>query len=399
MHFNSEQHSSIAHTSKPDIGPATVEQILNAYAQGNLDTLLNVLTQRPHDFAQQLNRICRAFPSEIERIAVTLQEVGENLPQGTLVRLYNQYSNAARGVGEKISQDNSRMLHIIQAPVITRAHAARLLLALELCLAPKMRGLIVTMPPQDFYRPMEAEPQPVSCNPALDGAVNPFIPSLWETFPLGNSNEAVALSATGIREIPDGYELSVMLLDDDYQRVHTIERGAPDTCFSCFWDEEVEDSENDIRCGLELGYRVEEYAEINVHRAMKMGARYVVVTALAGERFPQSTDEDDTCNAPSQNGAPRFDSRVAPDLRSLIITPDKNIRPVAHRGNFHVLDVPGRTICAVLDLYKQRITMPAVGIPMKADEDDTLVALMGALNGYLPMTVRDFMQLSGAVVK
>ena len=99
MHFNSEQHSSIAHTSKPDIGPATVEQILNAYAQGNLDTLLNVLTQRPHDFAQQLNRICRAFPSEIERIAVTLQEVGENLPQGTLVRLYNQYSNAARGVG------------------------------------------------------------------------------------------------------------------------------------------------------------------------------------------------------------------------------------------------------------------------------------------------------------
>ena len=129
VHFNSEQHSSITHTSKPDIGPATVEQILNAYAQGNLDTLLNVLAQRPHDFAQQLNRICRAFPSEIERIAVTLQEVGENLPQGTLVRLYNQYSNAARGVGEKISQDNSRMLHIIQTPVITRAHAARLLLS------------------------------------------------------------------------------------------------------------------------------------------------------------------------------------------------------------------------------------------------------------------------------
>ena len=61
VHFNSEQHSSITHTSKPDIGPATVEQILNAYAQGNLDTLLNVLAQRPHDFAQQLNRICRAF--------------------------------------------------------------------------------------------------------------------------------------------------------------------------------------------------------------------------------------------------------------------------------------------------------------------------------------------------
>ena len=291
------------------------------------------------------------------------------------------------------------MLHIIQAPVITRAHAARLLLALELCLAPKMRGLIVTMPPQDFYRPMEAEPQPVSCNPALDGAVNPFIPSLWETFPLGNSNEAVALSATGVREIPDGYELSVMLLGDDYQRVHTIERGVPETCFSCFWDEEVEDSENDIRCGLELGYRVEEYAEINVHRAMKMGARYIAVTALVGESFPQGTDENDTCNTPSQNGVPRFDSQVAPDLQSLIITPDENIRPVAHRGNFHVLDAPGRTICAVLDLYKQRITMPAVGIPAEADEDNTLAVFMGALNGYLPMTVRDFMQLSGATVK
>ena len=65
VRFNSEQHSSVTHTSKLDVEPATVEQILNAYAQGNLDTLLNVLAQRPHDFAQQLNRICRAFPSEL----------------------------------------------------------------------------------------------------------------------------------------------------------------------------------------------------------------------------------------------------------------------------------------------------------------------------------------------
>ena len=43
--------------------------------------------------------------------------------------------------------------------------------------------------------------------------------------------------------------------------------------------------------------------------------------------------------------------------------------------------------------------MPMVGIPAKADEDNTLAALMGALNGYLPMTIREFMQLSGATVK
>ena len=86
-------------------------------------------------------------------------------------------------------------------------------------------------------------------------------------------------------------------------------------------------------------------------------------------------------------------------MRSLTITPEATIRPVDHRGNFHVLDTPGRTVCAVLDLYKQRISTPAVGIPKGAEEDTTLTAIMGALNGYLPMTVREFMRLSGAAVR
>lgn len=42
--------------------PATVAQLLNAYRQQNLGTLLSVLTQRPAEFARQLGRLCRVFP-------------------------------------------------------------------------------------------------------------------------------------------------------------------------------------------------------------------------------------------------------------------------------------------------------------------------------------------------
>ena len=402
MRFPDYEHSTQTNTP-PEADTATVEQILEAYNKGNLDTLLNVLARRPRELAQQLNRICRAFPAEVERVATVLQQVGDQLPAETLVRLHNQYANAARGVGERLSMDNLRMVHLIQTPVITRSHAARLLLAIEMCLVGRMEGFSVEMPPQDYYRPMEAEPAPTSCNPALDGAINPFTPALWEPFRLGGSDEAVALSATGVREVPDGYELSVLLLDDDYARVKTIERGVEDTCFSCFWDEEGVDSENDIRCGLTLGYRIEEYAEVNVHRAMALGVRYVVVTARVGERFPQLGSADNPGKAPQGSpvhpDTPRFTSQVAPDIRSLMITPEATIRPVDHRGNFHVLDAPGRTVCAVLDLYKQRISTPAVGIPEGADEDTTLTAIMGVLNEYLPMTVREFMRLSGAAVR
>ena len=38
--------------------PATVAQLLNAYRQQNLGTLLSVLTQRPAEFARQLGRLC-----------------------------------------------------------------------------------------------------------------------------------------------------------------------------------------------------------------------------------------------------------------------------------------------------------------------------------------------------
>ena len=41
--------------------PATVAQLLNAYRQQNLGTLLSVLTQRPAEFARQLGRLCRCL--------------------------------------------------------------------------------------------------------------------------------------------------------------------------------------------------------------------------------------------------------------------------------------------------------------------------------------------------
>lgn len=387
----------------PEVEPATVEQILDAYAKRNLDALLTVLARRPHEFARQLNRIHRAFPADIERIAATLTEVGRKLPLQTLVRLHNQYANATRGVGEKISLDNSQMVHLTQIPAMTRRYAARLLLAVEMCLVYRMRRLTVTMPTEDFYRPMEAEPAPISCNPALDGTLNPFVPAPWEHFTL-NSSEGAAdmLCASGVREVPDGYELSVVLLDEDYSRVSTVERGEPETSFSCFWDEEAEDAENDLRCGMGLGYRIEEYAEIDVRGAMNWGARYVVVTARVGERFPAGpvpVNATEQPEHPVPDQQPRFHSQVAPDLRALTVTGRGGMRPMTHRGNFHVLDAPGRSVCAVLDLYKQRLVTPAVGIPAGTDEDAALVAIMGALNGYLPMTVREFLKLTGVQVK
>ena len=98
VRFPDYEHSTQTNTP-PEAETATVEQILEAYNKGNLDTLLNVLARRPREFAQQLNRICRAFPAEVERVAVALQQVGDQLPVETLVRLHNQYANAARGVG------------------------------------------------------------------------------------------------------------------------------------------------------------------------------------------------------------------------------------------------------------------------------------------------------------
>ena len=62
MRFPDYEHSTQTNTP-PEADTATVEQILEAYNKGNLDTLLNVLARRPRELAQQLNRICRDFPA------------------------------------------------------------------------------------------------------------------------------------------------------------------------------------------------------------------------------------------------------------------------------------------------------------------------------------------------
>ena len=77
--------------------PATVAQLLNAYHQQNLGTLLGVLTQRPAEFARQLGRLCRVFPEHVHAIAQAFGTVGRTLPIDELVRLHNRYSNAAHG--------------------------------------------------------------------------------------------------------------------------------------------------------------------------------------------------------------------------------------------------------------------------------------------------------------
>lgn len=390
--LNTHQKNSL-----PEVEPATVAQILDAYARRNLDTLLGVLGQRPNEFARQLNRICRAFPGDIERITAAFGDAGRALPVATLVRLHNQYANAARGVGENIALNNSRMAQLIQAPAITRQHAAELLLAVEMCLSGRMRGMSVSMPAEDLHQPMEAEPTAPSCNPALDGAINPFTPGMWEPFPLcGLYGAAPILCASGVRQVPDGYELEVLLLDNDYNHVATVAREGTSTCFTSFWDEEGEDSDNDVRSGTALGYHIEEYAELDIHRAMVHEVRYVVVSARVGEQFPNLFAGDEATDR-VQN--PHFDSRVAPDIRALTFTPSGGIRPVAHRGNFHVLNTPSRTVCAVVDLYKQRINTCAVTITSDANELATLTAIMSALGGYLPMSVREYLNLAGAKVQ
>jgi len=154
--------------------PATVAQLLNAYRQQNLGTLLGVLTQRPAEFARQLGRLCRVFPEHVHAIAQAFGAVGRALPIDELVRLHNRYSNAARGVGEHLSLDNSGVAHLVQSPALSREGAGHLLMAVELCLAGRMRGLTIAMPSTEAFTPADQAPSLGSCNPALDGAPNAF---------------------------------------------------------------------------------------------------------------------------------------------------------------------------------------------------------------------------------
>ena len=389
--------------------PATVAQLLNAYRQQNLGTLLSVLTQRPAEFARQLGRLCRVFPEHVHAIAQAFGAVGRALPIDELVRLHNRYSNAARGVGEHLSLDNSGVAHMVQSPALSREGAGHLLMAIELCLAGRMRGLTIAMPATEAFTPAEQAPSLGSCNPALDGALNAFEPAGWEPFPLDGSE---VLLATGVRDVPDGYELSLWLLDDDYQCRARIERGAPQVCVASFYDEEVitrtVEETGSGEAGLVENYRVEEYAELDFLNAMDRQVRYVAVTAAVGEpllsleknQAPNSLPDPAAFIAEAA-GASRFARSLRPDIRTAAVV-GKGLRTVNHRGMLPVLGVPNRTVCAVIDLYKQRICVPGVGIPRGLsveDEERTMQLILSALNGYLPLTNRALMSLAGATVE
>ena len=391
------------------IEPATVAQLLNAYRQQNLGTLLSVLTQRPAEFARQLGRLCRVFPEHVQAIAQAFGTVGRALPIDELVRLHNRYSNAARGVGEHLSLDNSGVAHLVQSPALSREGAGHLLMAIELCLAGRMRGLTIAMPSTEAFTPAEQAPSLGSCNPALDGALNAFEPAGWEPFHLDGSE---VLLATGVRDVPDGYELSLWLLDDDYRCRARIERGAPQVCVASFYDEEVitrtVEETGSGEAGLVENYRVEEYAELDFLNAMDRQVRYVAVTAAVGEpllsleknQAPNSLPDPAAFIAEAA-GASRFARSLRPDIRTAAVV-GKGLRTVNHRGMLPVLGVPNRTVCAVIDLYKQRICVPGVGIPRGLsveDEERTMQLILSALNGYLPLTNRALMSLAGATVE
>ena len=382
--------------------PATVSQLLDAYRQQNLGTLLGVLTRRPGEFARQLGRLSRLFPQHVAAIAEAFASVGRTLPLDELVRLHNRYSNAARGVGEKLSLDNSRMLHLIQAPALSREGAGHLLMAIELCMAGRLHGLTVSMPSTEAFAPAEQSPSLGSCNPALNGALNAFETIGWEPFSLNGSE---VLLASGVRDIPDGYELSLWLLDDDYRCRARVERGAPRVCVASFYDEEVitrtVEETGSGEAGLVENYRVEEYAELDFLNAMDRQVRYVAVTAKTGEPLPTSLDVPEPWGMDSLS--PFVDGRfILPDVRAAEVTSTGGLRTHTHSGMLPVVRAPGRTVCAVIDLYKQRINTPGVGIPAGLsveDEERTMQLILSALNGYLPLTNRALMNLAGATVE
>ena len=382
--------------------PATVAQLLDAYRKQNLGTLLGVLTRRPGEFARQLGRLSRLFPQHVAAIAEAFASVGRTLPLDELVRLHNRYSNAARGVGEKLSLDNSRMLHLIQAPALSREGAGHLLMAIELCMAGRLHGLTVSMPSSEAFAPAEQSPSLGSCNPALNGALNAFEPIGWEPFSLNGSE---VLLASGVRDIPDGYELSLWLLDDDYRCRARVERGAPRVCVASFHDEEVitrtVEETGSGEAGLVENYRVEEYAELDFLNAMDRQVRYVAVTAKTGEPLPTSLDVPEPWGMDSLS--PFVDGRfILPDVRAAEVTSTGGLRTRTHSGMLPVVRAPGRTVCAVIDLYKQRINTPGVGIPAGLsveDEERTMQLILSALNGYLPLTNRALMSLAGATVE
>ena len=385
--------------------PATVAQLLNAYRQQNLGTLLGVLTQRPAEFARQLGRLCRVFPEHVQAIAQAFGTVGRALPIDELVRLHNRYSNAARGVGEHLSLDNSGVAHLVQSPALSREGAGHLLMAIELCLAGRMRGLTIAMPSTEAFTPAEQAPSLGSCNPALDGALNAFEPAGWEPFRLDGSE---VLLATGVRDVPDGYELSLWLLDDDYRCRARVERGAPQVCVASFYDEELT-SRTVEASGVTENYRIEEFAELDYLNAMDRQVRYVAVTAAVGEPLLSVLNEKsavpnsipDPAAFANGAGASRFEGNALPDIRTAAVV-GKGLRTVNHRGMLPVLGVPNRTVCAVIDLYKQRICVPGVGIPRGLsveDEERTMQLILSALNGYLPLTNRSLMSLAGATVE
>ena len=167
-----------------------------------------------------------------------------------------------------------------------------------------------------------------------------------------------------------------------------------------FYDEELTSRTVDAS-GVTENYRIEEFAELDYLNAMDRQVRYVAVTAKTGEPLPTSLDVPEPSGAASLS--PFVGGRfVLPDVRTAEVTSAGGLRTLTHSGMLPVLRAPGRTVCAVIDLYKHRINTPGVGIPAGLsveDEERTMQLILSTLNGYLPLTNRALMSLAGATVE
>ena len=121
---------------------------------------------------------------------------------------------------------------------------------------------------------------------------------------------------------------------------------------------------------------------------MDRQVRYVAVTAAVGEPLLSVLNEKsavpnsipDPAAFANGAGASRFARSARPDIRTAAVV-GKGLRTVNHRGMLPVLGVPNRTVCAVIDLYKQRICVPGVGIPRGLsveDEERTMQLILSA---------------------
>ena len=363
-----------------DLDHQTFMSIVDAYRTRNINALLSALSKRPMLFARQLARVIRAFPEQVELTAGSFAVAGRSLPAPVLVHLHNQFANAQRGVGVHLTLDHQRHVQALAAPLVTVEQASLVLWAIECCLSGRLRGQKFCFAVADYSRVMPVEDISAQCNPSFDGAVNLYSAPLWEDFPLG---EGELLWASGVRKHFGGYGLALHFYDGQLRRVGGADRYSPTTEHSCFWD------------GAHRPGELREHAEVQLRAAVEAGIRYVLLSAEVELPIPGVT----ACEHHSvHSAAGDVPERMQPYFRALRGHATKGVE-LTHQGDKYRL-VPGaaRTACALLDLYTQRVCTLEAGLGVGPEHDAHLRGLVAQNVEYKPMTVRQYLDITGASV-